>query len=65
LYCINYIYFSLYVSGLTLGHIQRLFSKNNLKYYYGTELYMLQMLHAAVGTGPHLIGANSMATVNV
>jgi hypothetical protein len=23
------------------------------------------MLHAAVGTGPHLIGANNMAIVNI
>jgi hypothetical protein len=28
------------------------------------KLY-LQMLHVAVGTGPHLIGANSMTIVNV
>jgi hypothetical protein len=28
------------------------------------KLY-LQMLHAAVGTGPHLIGANSMTIVNI
>jgi hypothetical protein len=28
------------------------------------KLY-LQMLHAAVGTEPHLIGANSMAIVNL
>jgi hypothetical protein len=28
------------------------------------KLY-LQMLYAAVGTGPHLIGANNMTIVNI
>jgi hypothetical protein len=31
--------FRLICFGLTLGHLQRLSSKNNLKYYYGIQLY--------------------------